>query len=130
MFNRIEITDSDKELLKKFPEYDDNKPENYVGSKDYWENIFSYETNRDTELHKAFSKLHEEIVDKVIQFCQEHNLTDVDEFKIHADGVQGSIKYGKWCPCTDSSMSMIVLKKDDETGWELPDREHPFLFQF
>ena len=95
----------------------------------YWGYVFALETNRDKELHKAFSELHNKIVEEVITFCKEHNLTDVDEFTISADGLSGSIPHEQWCPCTDSSMSMVVLKKDKDTGMMIPDRDKPFLFE-
>ena len=107
---------------------EDNSIE-YKNTERYWGYVFSLETNRDKELHRAFSELHESIVNKVIDFCKEHGLKDVDEFTVKADGLSGSIPHGQWCPCTDSSMSMVVMKKDEQNGWTLPDRENPFLFE-
>ena len=101
----------------------------YKNTDRYWNLVFSFETNRDKELHKSFSELHSKIVNEVIDFCKEHNLTDVDEFTISADGLTGSITHGQWCPCTDSSMSMVVLKKDKDTGYMIPDRDKPFLYE-
>ena len=123
----------EKEVLEQFPDYD-GKPENFVGSKDYWEGVFSMETNRDPELHKAFSKLHEDIVKMVASFCKEHNLTDVDEFYVGADGLRGSIPHGEWCPCTDSSMSVVKMIENQDPASkkhfpEIPDRENPFLYE-
>ncbi len=128
------LTEKEKKALEKYPKYDDTKPEAWVGSRDYYEAVFETETNRDPELHDAFSDLHEQIVNLVVKFCKDHNLTDVDEFHIGADGIKGSIPYGIWCPCTDSSMSIIKLIKNTEEASkkycpELPDREHPFLFE-
>lgn len=119
----IKLTEKDKEMLEQFPEYD-NVCEHYVGSREYWENIFQMESNRDPELHTEFGELHEKIVNMVCQFCKENNLNDVDEFYITTNGLSGSIKFGEWCPCTDSSMT--VYKKTDEN--EI-DRETPFLHQ-
>ena len=79
------MDNKDKELLKSFPKYDEKNPSSWEGSRDYWESVFEHETNRDTELHKAFGELHTKIVNEVIQFCKEHNL-DVDEFCVSADG--------------------------------------------
>ena len=117
----------DKELLESFPKYDKKNPSSWVGSRDYWESIFNDETNRDTELHKAFGELHVKIVNEVIQFCKEHNL-DVDAFRVSADGLLSSRDYGEWCPCTDSSMSMYIEVKD-ESGYRHIDREKPFLYE-
>ena len=123
-----ETTEEDRKILEQFPEYDD-KPEHYVGSRDYWESIFHMETNRDPELHEAFSKLHEKIVNEVVMFCKEHNLKDVDEVSIYADGLMGSMEYGEWTPSTDSSMSMYRVVRDEKSGWLLPDRDRPFLHE-
>lgn len=128
------LTEEEKKALEKYPKYDDSKPETWEGSRDYYEAVFKLETNRDPELHDAFSDLHEQIVNLVINFCKEHNLTDVDEFHVGANGIKDSIPYGVWCPCTDSSMSIIKLVENTEEVskeyWpELPDRDNPFLFE-
>lgn len=122
------MTQEDKAILEQFPKYD-NIPEHYVNSREYWDGIFKMETNRDTELHKKFSKLHEDIVQLVINFCRENNLNDISEFDVHADGLKESIEYGKWVPSTDSFMSIVKDVEDEETGWMLPDRKHPFLYE-
>lgn len=123
----IKITEEDKKILEQFPEYTGDNT--YKGTKEYWLSVFEFETNRNPELHKAFSELHKKLVDEVIKFCKEHNLKDVDEFKLSADGLSDSIEFGEWICCTDSSMSMFQLKKDEKTGWLLPDRENPFLYE-
>jgi len=116
----MKLTQEEKEQLKRFPKYD-GKGE-YVGTRDYWESVFEMETNRNPELHEAFSQLHTDIVNMVIRFCKEHNLTDVDEFVVGADGLMGSREYGEWCPCTDSSMSMRTIGKDGRN-------DNPFLYE-
>ena len=121
------FTEEDKKLLERFPEYKGGDHP-FVGTRQYWEGVFALETNRDPELHEAFSKLHTDIVDMVIRFCKEHNLKNVDEFHVSADGIMGSREYGEWCPCTDSSMSIIEAKEDKKMGWTF-DRENPFLFE-
>ena len=87
------------------------------------------ESNRNPELHTAFSELHKKLVDEIIQFCEKHNIKNVTEVYLHADGLEGSFGYGEWECATDSSMSMIINGIDKETGWTLPDREHPFLYE-
>ena len=128
------LTEEEKKKLEYLPKYDDAHPETWVGSRDYYEAVFETETNRDPELHKDFSKLHKDIVDMVIRFCKDHNLTDVDEFCVSADGLRGSIPHGEWCSCTDSSMSVVKMIENPDPASkkhfpELPDREHPFLFE-
>lgn len=100
----------------------------YIGSDEYWKNIFSRETNRDKELHSDFSKLHDKIVNMVIRFCEKHGLENVDEVHIYADGLMGSYGHSKWSPATDSSMTLIKSIKDERGFW-LADREHPFLYE-
>lgn len=68
------LTEEEKKALEKYPKYDDNKPETWVGSKEYFESIFTMEQNRDPELHEAFSQLHKAIVNMVIQFCENMDL--------------------------------------------------------
>lgn len=123
-----ELTEEEKKELERFPKYDAKHPETWVGSREYYEAVFRSETNRNPELHNAFSELHKKIVDMVLQFCKEHNLTDVDEFSVSADGLMGSIPYGKWCACTDSSMT-ITKAAEDSHGWIVPNRDEPFLYE-
>lgn len=122
----IKLTSEDKKILEQFPKYDD-KPDHWVGSREYWESVFETETNRNPELHKAFGELHTKLVNEVIQFCKEHDL-DVDEFHLSADGLLGSKQYGQWTCFTDSSMSMYV-RKEGKDGFEYTDRENPFLYR-
>ena len=53
------------------------------------------------EIDEKFKKLHNKIVNQIITFCKENNI-QIDEFSLSADGVRESIKFGKWCPPTDS----------------------------
>ena len=61
---------------------------------------------QDDNLTRKFRELHKELVNKIISFCKENNIT-IDEFHLNADGVDGSIHYGEWQSCTDSGFSMI-----------------------
>ena len=125
------LTEEEKKALEKFPAYDESKPETWVGSREYWESIFTAETNRDPGLHKAFSELHKKMVDLVIQFCEEHGLENVDEVHFAADGLSGSYGHHEWTCFTDSSMNLVELKDNVIKGWDapLPDRDNPFLFE-
>ena len=122
-----DFTEKDDVILEKFPHYE--KGGEFVGTREYWEGIFSNESNRDPELHKAFSELHEKLVSEIIQFCEKHNLRGVTEVNLHADGLEESFGLEKWKSDTDSSMSLIVNKIDETTGWTVPDRKHPFLYE-
>lgn len=125
MIMRNDMTDKDKKILAKFPEY--VKGGEFVGTREFWEGVFTHETNRDTELHMAFRELHTNIVNEVIRFCKEHNL-EVDEFVVSADGVRASRDYGEWIFATDSHMEMRVGKKDGKL-WYVDREETPFLFE-
>lgn len=125
------LTEEEKKILESYPKYDPKNAASYVGSREYYETVLEMETNRDPELHKAFSELHHKLVNMVIQFCEEHVLEDVDEVHFGADGLSGSYGYHSWqCP-TDSSMSLIKLKEGVVPGWngKLPDRDNPFLYE-
>ena len=61
---------------------------------------------QDDNITNKFRELHKELVNKIISFCKENNIS-IDEFHLNADGVDGSIPYGKWQSCTDSGFSMI-----------------------
>lgn len=121
------FTEKDDAILEKFPHYE--KGSEFVGTREYWEGIFSNESNRDPELHKAFSELHEKLVNEIIKFCEKHDLRDIAEVRLCVDGLEESIDYGKWESGTDSSMSLIVNTIDETTGWTVPDRKHPFLYE-
>ena len=53
------------------------------------------------------TKLHEKLVQTIIDFMVEHNIEDVDEVSFDADSLQISKMYKRWVPATDSS---LVLK--------------------
>ncbi len=61
---------------------------------------------QDDNLTHKFRELHEELVNRIISFCKENNIS-IDEFHLNADNVNGSIPYGEWQSCTDSAFSMI-----------------------
>ena len=66
---------------------------------------------QDDNLTHKFRELHKELVNKIISFCKENNIS-IDEFHLNADGVDGSIPYGEWQSCTDSEFSMIKFTNE------------------
>lgn len=58
-----------------------------------------------TELNEKFRELHNELVNRVINFCKENNI-DATDFALGADGLDDSIPYGYWTPGTDSSFGL------------------------
>lgn len=121
------LTEEEKKALEKYPKYDDNKPETWVRSREYFESIFATEQNRNPELHEAFSQLHKNIVNMVIQFCEKHGLKNIDAFYVGADGLSDNYGYHTWQCCTDSSMTMHTLKNDKVLGKIID--EDPFLYE-
>lgn len=65
-----------------------------------------------SSVREDFYNLHTLLVNQIIRFCKEHNL-NVSDFYLSADGVEASIKYGKWTPFTDSSFG--IYKTDYKT---------------
>ena len=82
---------------------------------------FPMQICQDEEITKKFRDLHTEIVNKIISFCKENNI-DIDEIHLNADGVSGSIEYGEWQACTDSSFS--IIKFTDEYNDVVSLRKH------
>ena len=58
------------------------------------------------------SDLQNELMDTTINFCIERDLTDIDCISFGADGLQDSVKYGEWTPCTDSSLIAYGYQDD------------------
>ena len=74
-------------------------------------------------------KENKKLVNEIIQFCEKHDLRDITEVRLCVDRLEESIDYGKWESGTDSLMSLFVNKIDETTGWTVPDRKHPFLYE-
>lgn len=70
------------------------------------EQKYGWQICQDEKLMNEFTKLHEDIVNQVIKFCKDH-LIDIDEFYLSADNISGSLPYGSWQACTDSSFKMF-----------------------
>lgn len=68
---------------------------------------------QDVEITKKFRELHVKIVNEVISFCKDNGIT-VDEFYLHADGLDESIKFGSWQPATDSQFELVKDAEGDE----------------
>ena len=68
---------------------------------------------QDDKITSDFRELHNEIVQRIIDFCKTHNI-EIEEFYVHADGLLDSIKYGQWCPSTDSQFEMYNERFDKE----------------
>ena len=68
---------------------------------------------QDEALNKKFGELHLKLVNEVISFCKENNIV-VEEFFLHADCLDESIKFGEWHPSTDSVFELYSLGKDNE----------------
>lgn len=80
--------------------------------------MIDFQTCKDQELDDKFSKLHEELVNKVIAWCKENNVR-CDDFHLGIDGMLASIDYGSWTPGTDSSCTLKTESHDKD----------PFLYE-
>ena len=77
---------------------------------------------QDEELTMKFRALHYEIVNRIISFCKENNIS-IDEFHLNADGVDGSIPYGEWQSCTDSCLSFEKFTDEYKKAFIYMDRD-------
>ena len=58
------------------------------------------------------SELQDAFMATAINFCKERNLTDIDCISFGVDGLQDSVEYGEWTPCTDSSLNAHGYQDD------------------
>lgn len=58
---------------------------------------------QEPELNFAFRSLHQNIINQIINFCQNWHIS-IDEIHLNADGLEESIKAGTWQACTDSCL--------------------------
>jgi hypothetical protein len=68
---------------------------------------------QDDILNQKFRELHHKLVNEVISFCKENNVS-IDEFHLDADCVKPSIPYGNWEACTDSCLELYSERKDNK----------------
>jgi len=74
---------------------------------------------QDEALNQKFRDFHKDIVNQIIDFCKNNNIT-IDEFKLSADSLSGSIKAGSWQSCTDSALTFMKYSDDYKKAfWEM-----------
>ena len=80
------------------------------------ERKYSTHECQDEEINRKFRMLHLKVVNEIISFCKENDFT-VDEFYLHADGLDESIKNGEWHPYTDSQFELLkdIEGRDKQT---------------
>ncbi len=100
---------------------------------------FPMQQCQDETLTYKFRNLHEELVNRVISFCNENNIS-IDEFHLNADCLNESIKYKSWQSCTDSCLSFDKFTEDykdavsmkrivsNEEFEKIKMKQKPFLF--
>ena len=69
--------------------------------------------------HEKFHKLHKYIVNEVIKFCKENDLTNIEQVDLNIDNLSMSIKTGEWNAATDSSLIFydhIITQADIRDG--------------
>lgn len=62
---------------------------------------------QDEKTNEDFRVLHHEIVNSILKFCKEHNIS-ADECYVSIDGMSESVPFGQWQACTDSSFSLFI----------------------
>ena len=73
------------------------------------------------------NKLHKLLVQTVIDYIREHNLTDIWEVDFSVDGLEGdAIEYGEWTPGMDSALSIIGLQEDGDSFTDMNGNKIPF----
>ena len=66
-------------------------------------------------MDEKFYELHKKLVQEVIDYCIENNITEADIFDLHIDYLRDSVKCGNWHPGTDSSMGLYDEDKETIT---------------
>lgn len=61
---------------------------------------------------KIMDEFHEILVQTAIDFIKEKGLKDVWSVGFYADSLQESAEYGRWCPATDSSLTLEAIRND------------------
>lgn len=77
------------------------------------EKYFGQQCQDDT-LNQKFKELHQKLVNEIISFCKENELYQIEGFHLGADGVNASIFFGKWAPCTDSCLEFYSSKPNEK----------------
>ena len=70
-------------------------------------NVEMEKYDKPTTTNSVAHKLHEKLVQTVIDFMNENNIDDVEEISFSADSLQISKQYNKWTPATDSSLRLV-----------------------
>ena len=66
---------------------------------------------QDEKITMEFRELHKEIVDRIIKFCNDHNIT-IDEVTMKIYDIDESIPYNSWQAPTDSALTFMKFSDD------------------
>lgn len=79
--------------------------------------------------HEHTVELHDKLVQTVIDYMKEHNLTDIDTVSFYADSLQTSMEHGSWHPATDSSLTLkgIAYEKRRRKNGKID--TYPYLYE-
>ena len=75
--------------------------------------------NIEEKTEEKFYKFHKHLVDEVIKFCKENDLTNIEQVDLSIDNLGMSIKTGEWSGATDSSLTFydhIITQADIHDG--------------
>lgn len=71
------------------------------------------QTNETHSLSKKdIKELQEVLVQACIDFINDRHIDDLDEIRFSMDMIQESARFGKWQPCTDSSIVGFKMTTD------------------
>jgi len=66
---------------------------------------------QDEKITMEFRELHKEIVNRIIKFCNDYNIT-IDEVSMKIYDIDESIPYHSWQASTDSSLTFMKFSDD------------------
>ena len=72
------------------------------------------------------NNLHKLLVQTVIDYIREHNLSDVWEVGFSVDGLDYGYEYGEWTPGIDSNLSIVGLQEDGDSFTDVNGNKIPF----
>ena len=77
---------------------------------------------QEPELNFAFRNLHTNIINQIINFCQNWHIS-INEIHLNADCLEGSIKAGSWQACTDSCLRFDKFTQEYKDCISMKDEE-------
>ena len=118
--NQQEFLDKMNEKLQKHYKMDYTKMESTINidnvlkefeNSNIEDKQFYGQQCQDKNITMAFRKLHNEIVDRIIKFCNDYNIM-IDEVTMKIYDIDESIPYHSWQAPTDSALTFMKFSDD------------------